>query len=347
MPLSDDVLRVGGRRVGYRLSGADTRPTLLYLHGMPSSRTELGDYEPGLLEEQGICAVAVDRPGYGATDPLDDLDLLARTKDAVAVAEHLGMAQFAVQGTSGGGHYALAGAVLMPDRVQAVILTSAGGCISEEGGLNGLPEDIADGWRRTWRDPEGTRVQREAATTRLRADPLESLRKMASKMPADEREWLERHSKALAVAMMEATRQGAVGWWLDGQATGQPWPFDVTDIQAPIHVFHGDSDSLASLPVLRRSLARAACVKESIYPGGNHFAPWATRERQAAMLAAVRDDPPGRRSRWAPASRSCSRRAATGLHLRTGAPISLQREHCPGQPLRAGIRRQDLGSVDL
>ena len=133
MPWSDDVLQVGGRRVGYRRSGADTRPALLYLHGAPSSRAELGDYEPGLLEEQGICAVAVDRPGYGATDPLDDLDLLARTRDAVAVAGHLGMTRFAVQGTSGGGPYALACAALMPDQVQAVILTSAGGRISERG----------------------------------------------------------------------------------------------------------------------------------------------------------------------------------------------------------------------
>ena len=125
MPLSDHVLRVGGRRVGYRLSGADTRPALLYFHGSPSARTEVGDYEPGLLEEQGICAVAVDRPGYGETDRLGGLDLLARTSDAVAVAGHLDMARFAVQGTSGGGPYALACAVLVPDRVQAVILTSA------------------------------------------------------------------------------------------------------------------------------------------------------------------------------------------------------------------------------
>src|SRR5215475_10796869 len=116
MPWSDDVLHVGGRRVGYRRSGADTRPTLLYLHGTPSSRAELGDYEPGLLEERGICAVAVDRPGYGATDPLDDLNLLARTRDAVAVAGHLGMTRFAAQGSSGGGPYALACAALMPAR---------------------------------------------------------------------------------------------------------------------------------------------------------------------------------------------------------------------------------------
>jgi pimeloyl-ACP methyl ester carboxylesterase len=198
------------------------------------------------------------------------------------------MAQFAVQGTSGGGHYALACAVLMPDQVQTVILTSAGGSLSDEGGLDGMPEDIAEGWRRTWRDPEGTRARLEAALAGLRADPLESLRTMTSTWPADERGWVERNSGVMAGDMVEAMRQGAVGWWLDGQAAGRPWPFDVTEIRAPIHVFHGDSDSLAPLPVLRRSLARAARVKEErIYPGGNHFAPWATRERQAAMLAVI------------------------------------------------------------
>jgi pimeloyl-ACP methyl ester carboxylesterase len=289
MPVSDDVLRVaGGRRAGYRLAGADARPTLLYLHGTPSSRAEVGDYEPGLLEERGVCAVAVDRPGYGATDPLDDLDLLARTKDAVAVAGHLGMAQFAVQGTSGGGPYALACAVLMPDRVQAVILTSAGGRISEEGGLDGMPESIAEGWRQEWRDPGGARERLAAAMAELRAEPLESLRTLTSTLPADERDWVEKNSEALTEDMVEAARQGGAGWWLDGQATGQPWPFDVTEIRAPIYVFHGDSDSLAPLPVLRRSLARAARVKEErIYPGGNHFSPWVTRERQAAMLAVI------------------------------------------------------------
>lgn len=289
MPVSDDVLRVaGGRRAGYRLVGADARPTLLYLHGTPSSRAEVGDYQPGLLEERGVCAVAVDRPGYGATDPLDDLDLLARTKDAVAVAGHLGMAQFAVQGTSGGGPYALACAALMPDRVQAVILTSAGGRISEEGGLDGMPESIAEGWRQEWRDPGGARERLAAAMAELRAEPLESLRTLTSTWPADERDWVEKNSEALTEDMVEAARQGGAGWWLDGQATGQPWPFDVTEIRAPIYVFHGDSDSLAPLPVLRRSLARAARVKEErIYPGGNHFSPWVTRERQAAMLAVI------------------------------------------------------------
>lgn len=288
MPVSDEVLQAGGRRVGYRLAGADARPALLYLHGSPSSRTELGDYEPSLLEERGICAVAVDRPGYGATDPLGDLDLLARIRDAMAVAGHLGMTEFAVQGSSGGGPYALAAAVLMPDQVQAVILTSSGGRISEEWALDAMPQGIADGWRQTWRDPEAARPRLEAASARLGADPMTGLREMTSNWPADERNWLERTSEAMTTDMREATRQGAAGWWADGQSFGQPWPFDVAGIRAPVHIFHGDSDSLAPLPILRRSLAQAPRVKEEcIYPGGNHFSPWATRERQAAMLAVI------------------------------------------------------------
>lgn len=283
MPVSDHVLRVGGRRVGYRLSGADARPALLYLHGTPSSRTEVGDYQLGLLDEQGVCAVAVDRPGYGGTDPLDDLDLLARMKDAVAVAEHLGMARFAVQGTSGGGPYALACAILMPGQVRAVILASAGGCIGAAGGLDGLPENLAEGWQQQWRDPEGARARLEAATADVRADPLAGLLELD--WPVNERDWLKNSGAAFAEDMAEAMRQGAAGWWLDGQAFGRPWPFDVAEIRAPIHVFHGDNDSLAPLPVLRRSLARAArVVEEHIYPGGNHFSPWVTRARQVAML---------------------------------------------------------------
>jgi pimeloyl-ACP methyl ester carboxylesterase len=199
---------------------------------------------------------------------------------------HLGMARFAVQGTSGGGPYALACAVLTPDQVQAVILTSAGGNIGEQGGLDGMPEGVAEGWRRTWRDPEGARTRLEAAVAGLRADPLKSMRKMTSTWPADEHEWVEKNGTALAADTVEATRQGAAGWWLDGQAFGRPWPFDVAEIRAPIHVFHGDSDSLAPLPVLRRSLAQTR-VQEHIYPRGNHFAPWATRERQTAMLTAI------------------------------------------------------------
>jgi pimeloyl-ACP methyl ester carboxylesterase len=290
MPVSDGTLRVGGgRRVGYRLSGADVPPNLLYLHGAPGSRAEVGLwYQLGLLEERGVCAVAVDRPGYGATDPLDDLDRLARAEDAVAVAGHLGMAQFVVQGTSSGGQYALACAVLVPDQVRAVILSSANGRIDEAGDFEGMAEDVAEEWRQERRDPEGARARLDVEMAEMRADPMAVLRQWTSDWPADERDWLEGNGKAASEDMAEAARQGAAGYWLDGQASGRPWPFDVAQIRAPIHVFHGDSDTMAPLRTLRRTLAGAAHVtEERIYPGGMHFSPSVTRDRQAAMLAIV------------------------------------------------------------
>jgi pimeloyl-ACP methyl ester carboxylesterase len=169
-----------------------------------------------------------------------------------------------------------------------VILTTAGGRISDKGGLEGMAEDIAEIWRREWRDPEGTQARLEVEMAGLRADPMAWVRQITSTWPADEREWLEKNSETLSEDMAEATRQGAVGYWLDGRATSQPWHFEVTEIEAPIHVFHGDSDTLAPLPGLRRTLAQASHVtEERIYPGGNHFSPWVTRDRQAAMLAIV------------------------------------------------------------
>jgi pimeloyl-ACP methyl ester carboxylesterase len=290
MPAFDDVLQVGGgRRVGYRLFGADVRPNLLYLHGAPGSRVEVSMlYELDVLEDLGVCAAAVDRPGYGATDPLADLDRLARATDAEAVAEHLGMEHFVVQGTSAGGQYALASAILMPDQVRAVILASAGGRIGEEDDLAGMDENLAEGWRQEWRDLEGARGRIEAEMAEMRIDPMRILRQWSSDWPADERDWLENNGKVISEDMREAARQGAVGYGLDGLATGRPWPFDVAEIRVPIHVFHGESDAMAPLPTLRRSLAGASGVtRECIYPGGSHASPWVTRDRRAAMLAIV------------------------------------------------------------
>lgn len=113
----DDVLILpSGRRIGYRRYGADASPRLLYLHGRPGSRVEVAMYDEDLLVDRGLCAVAMDRPGYGWTDPLDALDPLARAQDAAALLDHLDLVDVTVQGFSGGGVPALATAVVARDR---------------------------------------------------------------------------------------------------------------------------------------------------------------------------------------------------------------------------------------
>jgi pimeloyl-ACP methyl ester carboxylesterase len=278
-----------GRRVGVRRYGADTEPSLLYLHGCPGSRAEVRLYELELLEELGICVIAVDRAGYGLTDPANDWDVLARVRDALAVTDALGMSTFAVQGTSAGGPYALALAATVPDRVRAVILAGGQGRLDTDWAFDDMSPEFAEAWREELRDPAESRARLETEMLAFRnaSDIVGAWLDMTSHMPEDERALVASRGDALTEDTLEATQQGGVGYWLDGQTRARPWPFAVDEIQAAIHVFHGDHDGWNPLPALRRSLEGASRVHEHIYAGGDHLSPWTTRQRRSAMLRAA------------------------------------------------------------
>lgn len=287
----DQIIKTAeGRRVGFRRYGADAAPSLLYLHGCPGSRAEVGLYELDLLQELGICIVAVDRAGYGITDPADDWDVLARARDALAVTDFLGMSTFAVQGTSAGGPYALACAATGPDRVQSVILAGGQGRLDTDWAFDDMLPEFGESWREELGDPEGSRARFETEMIAFRNAPdiVGAWLDMTSHMTEAERTFVASRGDVLIEDTLEATRQGGVGYWLDGQTRGRQWPFAVGEIQAPIHVFHGDRDGWNPLPALRRSLDGAAHIHEHIYPGGDHLSPWTTRERRSAMLREVR-----------------------------------------------------------
>jgi pimeloyl-ACP methyl ester carboxylesterase len=295
MGASDEVITTAeGRRVGFRRYGAESEPSLLYLHGCPGSRAEVRLYEPDLLQDMGICAIAVDRAGYGLTDPANDWDALARVRDALAVTDAVGMSTFAVQGTSAGGAYALALAATVPDRVQTIILAGGQGRLDTAWAFDDMPPDFAESWREELGDPEGSRARFETEMLAFRNAPdiVGAWLDMTSHMTEDERAFLVSRGDALTEDTLEATRQGGVGYWLDGQTRGRAWPFAVDKIQAPIHLFHGDRDGWNPLPALRRSLEGAARVHEHIYPGGDHLSPWTTRDRRSAMLREVKAPTP-------------------------------------------------------
>src|ERR1700737_2398625 len=60
--------------------------------------------------------VSYDRPGYGGSSPHPGRDVASAALDVAAIADALGISQFAVVGHSGGSPPALAGAALLPGR---------------------------------------------------------------------------------------------------------------------------------------------------------------------------------------------------------------------------------------
>jgi len=106
-----------GTMVAYAEAGNPAGPPVMYLHGSPSSRLEVG--LPGIreaAEDLGLRVLAPDRPGMGLSTfcrySIADYPQLVRS-----FADAWGSGASPSPGVSGGGKYACACAWVLPDRV--------------------------------------------------------------------------------------------------------------------------------------------------------------------------------------------------------------------------------------
>lgn len=113
----------GGRRI-HAIEIGDGTPLVL-LHG--SGPTAL-QFLPLLERLAGVRAIAVDRPGFGLSDPIDrpSEDFREAAVDSVSrVLDGLGLTETALLGNSAGGTLGLWYALAHPDRVTRLVLLGA------------------------------------------------------------------------------------------------------------------------------------------------------------------------------------------------------------------------------
>lgn len=99
-------------------------PSLVLLHG--SGPTAL-QFVPLLDRLQGVHAIAVDRPGFGLSDPSDSppVDREGAVASLTTILDSLGLGATALLGNSMGGTWALWYALAHPDRVTRLVLLGA------------------------------------------------------------------------------------------------------------------------------------------------------------------------------------------------------------------------------
>jgi pimeloyl-ACP methyl ester carboxylesterase len=119
--VQDQTIRLAdGRTVGFADYGIPGATAVLWCHGGPGSRLE-----PAWLRREGTKAglriIGIDRPGYALSAPHPGRTIAGWGPDALAVADHLGIGQFAAVGISTGGAFALALAALAPERPLGVV----------------------------------------------------------------------------------------------------------------------------------------------------------------------------------------------------------------------------------
>lgn len=148
MTINYQKTRVNGLNIFYREAGKKTSPTLLLLHGFPSSSHMFRNLILILAEHYHI--VAPDFPGFGQTDLPNHKEFaytFANLADVIGqFTEAIGLKKFSIYIFDYGSPVGLRMALKYPERIQAII--------SQNG--NAYVEGLSDGWnpiRAYWQDP--------------------------------------------------------------------------------------------------------------------------------------------------------------------------------------------------
>ena len=94
-----------GDRIGYAIYGNKKNFPIFYFHGWPGSRFELKNIP---LKKKKCFIIALERPGYGISDPISKFKILDWPKIVLEVANKLKIKKFSIIGVSGGAPFALA-----------------------------------------------------------------------------------------------------------------------------------------------------------------------------------------------------------------------------------------------
>ncbi|HEV2110086.1 MAG TPA: alpha/beta hydrolase [Gammaproteobacteria bacterium] len=132
-PMSYNTITVDGVKIFYREAGPKDAPTILLLHGFPTSSRMFQGLMPLLADRYHL--IAPDYPGFGMSDAPPS-DSFAYTFDRITqvmddFTQALGLKHYSLYMCDYGGDVGLKLAIAHPERIQALIVQNAN--ISEEG----------------------------------------------------------------------------------------------------------------------------------------------------------------------------------------------------------------------
>jgi pimeloyl-ACP methyl ester carboxylesterase len=245
--MRDQRIRLAdGRVVGFADYGLPAATAVLWCHGGPGSRIE-----PAHLAAEatraGLRIIGIDRPGYGLSTPEPGRTITGWVPEALAVADHLGIGQFATAGTSTGGAYALALAALAPDRVLGVVACCA---MTDMRWPEGRATMSRPHTHAVWEAPD--RAAAIAAAIDAHGEGGSKMRGagMAAALAATDVEFFSSPAwmTEAAAAFGAMFAQGLEGYADDRLADGGGWvSFDAASIRCPVTVLHGASDRIVDV----------------------------------------------------------------------------------------------------
>lgn len=261
-----------GRCLGYSQFGDPSGKPILFFHGWPGARLQ-GALADQPARSQGINIIAPDRPGFGISDFQPKRQILDWPNDVTYLAEHIQLGPFSVLGLSGGAPYALACAFKIPDLLTSVGVVSGVGPSNVPGANEGTSEENRRLVRIGGLAPWVLKLILMRIARARRKNPDQSFAKLLEGLPEPDRKALSH--PAISVKTMEASadsfQSGVKGHSWEMQLFGRPWGFNMSDLQIPVLLWHGNEDK-SILPLTGKMQAEAIpkCTAKFL-PNEGHY----------------------------------------------------------------------------
>jgi pimeloyl-ACP methyl ester carboxylesterase len=246
----DIVTLESGRRVGvYHAGNREAGRTVVYSHCAPGS----GAFDPDPVEtaRHDVHLLALDRPGYGASDPVGPgqwSTIANAAEDIAKVLRGLGSGPVGVAGWSAGGRIALALAANHPDLVDRVALIGSP-APDEEVPWVGEQERAGIDAMRGMAVDDARAIMREQMSQAFPSGNIRDLwRTLLGVSEADATVLAD----SGAVDRLDAMARQAFARGLDGMIddilgyTLQPWGFEPGDVRAGTLLLYGAQDPVVT-----------------------------------------------------------------------------------------------------
>ena len=257
-----------GTKVGYAIYGNKGNFPVFYFHGWPGSRFELTNLP---LKKKNCYLIALERPGYGLSDPIPKFEILDWPKIVLEVADKFKIKKFSIIGVSGGAPFALACAHSIKNKLKSVAIV-CGLAPHEAKGMNkgrvGLLLYYGKKPILSWILFNFIRGQL------LKSNLENNFLRWKRKIPlpkSDLQLFTLNRGTRLIKNFKEALKYGTSGVHRDAQLYAKDWNFNIKDIKKKIFVWHGKSD--LTVPVTISKYYKTKLKNKKIYIKSNegHF----------------------------------------------------------------------------
>jgi len=258
-----------GNRIGYAIYGNKKNFPIFYFHGWPGSRFELKNIP---LKRKKCFIIALERPGYGISDPISKFKILDWPKIVLEVANKLKIKKFSIIGVSGGAPFALACAnTIKNKRLKSIAIV----CALAPSKAKGMNKGRVGMLLNLGRKPFISWLIFNFLRVRLLNGNLEkSFNKWKNKISLPEIDlklFTIDRGKRLMENFKEAVKHGTTGVHRDANLYSNYWGFKLKNIKKKIFVWHGDKD--LTVPIITNKYYKKKLKNKEIFikPNEGHF----------------------------------------------------------------------------